>query len=98
MRDNSMLVSSNVTENKSQLWNLGHVIPSNKSSFENLGFKFKTNYNELFVTLPEGWKIETSDDGFTVDLIDENGNNRGKIEFGNFPFRDGSMWLYENVE
>ena len=98
MKDNSMLVNSNVKKNKSQLRRLGHVIPNNRSSFENLGFKFKSNEDVLYVTLPEGWTIQDSNDGFTVALIDENGSDRGKIEFGNFPLRDGSMWLYEDVE
>lgn len=95
MKDNSMLVNSNVKENNPQTHRLDNVVISDKVSFENLGFKFKSNNNELYVILPEGWTIEDSDDGFTVDLIDETGSDRGKIEHGNYPFRKGCMWLYE---
>lgn len=95
MKDNSMLVNSNVQENNPQTYHLDNVVISDKVPFENLGFKFKSKNNELYVILPDGWTIEDSDDGFTLDLIDKTGSDRGKIEPGNYPFRKGFMWLYK---
>ena len=91
MRDNSMLVNS-----KSQTHHFENVAvsKSSKADFENLGFKFKFNDDKLDVTLPEGWSIEEPEDGFTLEFVDENGVAHGKIEFGNYPYRKGEMWVF----
>lgn len=91
MRDNSMSVNL-----KQQTYHYEHVDVSNKASFENLGFKFKCTDGKLDVTLPEGWTIEDPEDGFTLDFVDGNGVAHAKIEFGNYPYRNGNMWLFAN--
>lgn len=91
MRDNSMLVK----KNQSQTHHFNNVTVVDPISFENLGFKFIFNYDKLDVTLPEGWSIEDSADGFVIDVLDQNGIVHGKIECGNYPHRKGCMWLFE---
>lgn len=83
MKDNSRLVQ--------ELF----VIPNDQLAFESLGFNFETIKEGLKVTFPFGWTMKDIDnDGFTLDLIDENGCSQGKIEFGNYPNRKGNMWLF----
>lgn len=58
------------------------LVPSNmspnKETFVNLGFEFKTipNNSLYLATLPEGWK-SVADEDFFVNLIDENGYEKG---------------------
>lgn len=68
--------------------------------FEALGFEFEPDphghrgWTNHIVTLPEGWT--TMNDVFTLELIDKNGVRRAIVEFGNYPSREGSMWLLKN--
>lgn len=95
MRDNSMLVNSNVNGDELRTHHFKHVIITDQESFEKLGFKIISNDDNLDVTLPEGWTIEEpSDDAFSLDFVDENGVAHASIEFGNYPYRKGCMWLY----
>lgn len=83
MKDNSRLVMKLYIE----------II--NQVAFENLGFTFETMRDEYSkVTFPSGWiAVNISYDG--LDLIDAKGCSYGKLDFGCYPIRKGSMWLYK---
>lgn len=76
----------------------GEIYPD-IAHFEALGFEFESDehghsrWKSHNVTLPEGWTTES--DVFTLELIDKNGIRRALIEFGNYPSRQGAMWLLE---
>lgn len=93
MKDNSMLVNSKEAESVK----IDYVNVMNQVSFENLGFKFETKNNHSYAILPKGWKIEEYLDGFTLNFVDGDSIDHGKIEFGNYPHRKGCMWLYDEI-
>ncbi len=96
MKDNSVLVNSSEKESKANTYSFDHISIIEKESFEYLGFKFESIGSKLNINLPDGWILKDSEDGFTADFIDENGIIHAKIEFGNYPYRAGCMWLCED--
>lgn len=84
MKDNSRVVKI-ITD----------IFPHDQAAFEKLGFNFETQGNQTKIIFPKGWIWAMIDDnGFTMDLIDENGCSHGYICYGNYPRISASMWLY----
>lgn len=67
---------------------LAKKMSPSREAFEELGFVFTDTKSRLLVDaqLPEGWSIVKTSNYYFSDIIDDNGNKRGKFFYDGNPF------------